>query len=124
MRWKHTNSPRPKKIHSSAVSRKGDVAAFFDIQGSLLLECIQFSGVIILLENRRPHVAKMCVEALTRKKWEVLEHPAYSPNLSPCDYHIFGLLKESLMGQRFHSNVKATVLNWFHDQLTSFSSRT
>ena len=80
------------------------------------------SGVIILHDNARPHVAKVCVEALARKKWEVLEHPAYSPDLSPCDYHIFGPLKKSLMGQRFHSDddVKAAVLNWFHDQPTSF----
>lgn len=38
------------------------------------------------------------------------------------DYHIFGPLKESLKGQRFHSDedVKAVVLNWFHEQPTSF----
>ncbi|GFY61702.1 hypothetical protein TNIN_430171 [Trichonephila inaurata madagascariensis] len=38
------------------------------------------SGVIILHDNAKPNVAKMCIEV--RKKWEVLEHPAYSPDLS------------------------------------------
>jgi hypothetical protein len=40
---------------------------------------------------------------LTRDKlkefhWETLQHPPYSPHLSPCDYHLFGPLKEALGG--------------------------
>ncbi|GFX12314.1 histone-lysine N-methyltransferase SETMAR [Trichonephila clavipes] len=58
--------------------------------------CILSSGVIILQNNARPHVTKVCVEALARKKWEVLERPAYSTYLSPGNYHIFGPLKKSL----------------------------
>lgn len=30
-----------------------------------------------------------------------LEHPSYSPDLSPCDFHLFGSLKEAPGGQRF-----------------------
>ncbi|GFS47345.1 histone-lysine N-methyltransferase SETMAR [Trichonephila clavipes] len=82
------------------------------------------SGDIILHDHARPHVAKACVETLECKKWKVLGHPAYNPGLSPCDNHIFGPLKKSLMGQRFHSDnyVKAAILNWFHDRtsLTKF----
>jgi hypothetical protein len=33
----------------------------------------------------------------------VLEHPAYSPNLAPSDYHLFGTLKDALRGRRFTS---------------------
>ncbi|GFU11979.1 hypothetical protein TNCV_3265721 [Trichonephila clavipes] len=58
------------------------------------------SDVTILHDNTRPHVAKVYAETLTHKKWKVLEHPAYSPDLSHCDYHIFGQTKKSLMGQR------------------------
>ncbi|GFW81718.1 histone-lysine N-methyltransferase SETMAR [Trichonephila clavipes] len=67
-------------------------------------------------------ISKVCVEALARKKWEVLEHLTYNPDLSPCEYDIFLQLEKSLMVQRFHSNddVKAAVLNWFYDQPTSF----
>ena len=28
--------------------------------------------------------------------WTALKHPPYSPDLAPCDYHLFGKLKESL----------------------------
>ncbi|KFM72651.1 Histone-lysine N-methyltransferase SETMAR, partial [Stegodyphus mimosarum] len=58
-------------------------------------------GAIFLHDNARPHIPRVCVEALARKKWDVLEHPAYSFDLSPCDYHIFRTLKKRLMGQGF-----------------------
>ncbi|GFS79084.1 hypothetical protein TNCV_4408131 [Trichonephila clavipes] len=82
-----------------------------------LISCIRQSKTnmlpsgVILQDNARPHV-KVCVEGLTLKIWEVLEKPAYSPDLSPCNCHIFGPLKGSLMDQQFHSgdNVKAAVL--------------
>ncbi|GFQ84158.1 hypothetical protein TNCT_611461 [Trichonephila clavata] len=44
------------------------------------------SGVIVLNHIARPHIAKMCVEALAHKKGEVLEHPDYCLNLSPSDF--------------------------------------
>jgi len=31
---------------------------------------------------------------------EVLPHPAYSPDLAPSDFHLFGPLKEALGGKR------------------------
>lgn len=54
--------------------------------------------------------------------WEILEHPAYSPDLSPCDYHLFGPLKEALGGQRFDSDraVETFVLQWLRDRPKSF----
>ncbi|GFU24442.1 uncharacterized protein TNCV_2264091 [Trichonephila clavipes] len=55
-------------------------------------------------------------------RWEVLEHPSYSPDLSSCEYHIFGPLKKSLNGQLFsdESEVQAAVENWFQIQHRSF----
>ncbi|PRD36745.1 UNVERIFIED_CONTAM: Histone-lysine N-methyltransferase SETMAR [Trichonephila clavipes] len=68
-----------------------------------ILTDMLLSSVIILHGNKRPHAAKVCVEALVCKKREVLEHPAYSPDLSPCDYFTFEPLKKSLLIQRFYS---------------------
>lgn len=34
----------------------------------------------------------------------VLEHPSYNPDISTCDFHIFGLLKKTMKRRRFHSN--------------------
>jgi hypothetical protein len=38
--------------------------------------------------------------------WEVLPHPAYSPDLVPSDFHLFSPLKEALGGKRFRTNNK------------------
>jgi hypothetical protein len=34
-------------------------------------------------------------------KWEVMEHPAHSPDLVPSNFHLSGLLEEALGGRRF-----------------------
>ena len=35
---------------------------------------------------------------LRRWKWEILDHPPYSPDMSPCDYDLFAKVKEPLRG--------------------------
>lgn len=35
--------------------------------------------------------------------WGVLPHPPYSSDLSPCDIHLFALIKEHLGGKAFRS---------------------
>ena len=40
-------------------------------------------------------------ETLTQLYWTALQHPPHSPDLSPCNYNMFGPLKEALGGQRF-----------------------
>ena len=57
--------------------------------------------VLLLHDNARPHSAALTQEKLAEMYWTVLEHPPYSPNLSPCDYHMFGPLKEALGGATF-----------------------
>jgi len=54
----------------------------------------------------------------------VLEHPAYSPNLAPSDYHLFGPLKDALRGCRFTSDkgVKEAVHEWLAAQPKNFFS--
>ena len=55
--------------------------------------------------------------------FEVMAHPSYSPDLAPSHYHLFGPLKEALMGCRFTSDqeVKETVHAWLSTQPISFS---
>jgi len=33
--------------------------------------------------------------------WDILEHPPYSPDLAPSDFHLFLHLKTHLAGQKF-----------------------
>ena len=63
----------------------------------------QLQNVIILHDNATPHKA-ICVRDLLRRwSWEVLEHPPYTPDLSPCDYDLIPKLKALLRGQRFRT---------------------
>ena len=57
--------------------------------------------VLLLHDNARPHTAHLTINTIRQLNWEVLEHPAYSPNLTPSDFHLFGPLKNALSGRRF-----------------------
>jgi len=57
--------------------------------------------ILLLHDNACPHTAAHTLETLKQLKWEAMEHPAYSPDLVPSDFHIFGWLKEVLRGTRF-----------------------
>jgi len=54
------------------------------------------SGVLLLHDNARPHTAIHTLQTLVKLGFTVLEHPAYSPDLAPSDYHLFGPLKDAL----------------------------
>jgi hypothetical protein len=61
-------------------------------------------GVVFLHDNMHSHTA-----ARTRAQEEhfnraLFDHPPYSPDLAPSDYHLFTCLKNRLGSQRFNNN--------------------
>ncbi|UYV63910.1 hypothetical protein LAZ67_2005981 [Cordylochernes scorpioides] len=72
-------------------------------------------GVLFLRDNARPHTSCKTVSTIIKLGFEVLEHPAYSPDLAPSDYFLFGLLKKELKGKRFDSDedVQKVVQDFF-----------
>ena len=51
--------------------------------------------------------------------WELFDHPPYSPDLAPSDFHLFLHLKKFLSSrQHFHDDeeLKTNVTRWFHSQ--------
>ena len=52
----------------------------------------------------RKSVAVATKDLLKKFNWEVFDHPPYSPDLAPSDFHLFRKLKAWLGGQRFAAN--------------------
>ncbi len=74
---------------------------------------------LLLQDNASPHVsaptlAFMFTINMAEKLWP---HPQYSPDLSPCDYFAFPLLKSKIRGHRFDNleDVKTTVKRTLRD---------
>ncbi|GBM56995.1 hypothetical protein AVEN_146028-1 [Araneus ventricosus] len=59
------------------------------------------SGVVLLHYNAWTHTTTHILNKLTKLGWTVLEHQPYSPDLSPCDFHIFGSLRKALKSHCF-----------------------
>jgi len=53
-------------------------------------------GIKLLHDNARPHVASATREFIRSSGIELLGHPAYSPDLAPCDYYLFDFIKQRL----------------------------
>jgi hypothetical protein len=53
-------------------------------------------GRVLLHGNARRHKTHLTINTFQKLNWEVLEHPAHSPDLAPFDTHLFGPLMNAL----------------------------
>jgi len=155
MQWKHPSSPVAVKFKMQPSAGKLMLTAFWDSQGPILetyqergttvisaayrdmlqrelkpaicsIRRGKLSKEILLLHNSaHPHIAAHTLETLKQLKWEAMEHPAYSLDLAPSDFHLFGPLKNVLQGRRFScddddDDVKAAVHQWLCAQPKTF----
>ena len=67
-------------------------------------------GVILQFDNARSHVARITQQKIIDLGWEVLPHPAYSPDIAPSDYHIFRDLQCHLNGKEFNSKEEVVIV--------------
>lgn len=56
---------------------------------------------IILHDNATAHGVEGVTSLFQSYGWEILAHPPYSPDISPCDYDLFPKLKENMRGIRY-----------------------
>lgn len=131
--WVSSGERAPKKAKVGLSANKVMATVFWDVRGVIHIDYLEKGKTITgeyyaeLLErfdtdlkNKRPHLAKKkvllhqdnarvhtCVVSMAKIHklgYELLPHPAYSPDLAPCDYFLFPNLKKWLGGKRFRSN--------------------
>ena len=129
MEWQHSGSPHPKKFWVQKSTGKFLSSIFWD-QDGILFNCLPKGQTInaeyylsllvqlmdTLKEKHRRKVTKRVLflrdialahRALAiRKKlaylgFHCLDHPPFSPDLAPSDYHLFPGLKKQLKGHIF-----------------------
>jgi transposase len=57
---------------------------------------MRISGVVLLHDNARSNTAAHTQALLKHFNWELFDHPCYSPDLTPSEYHLFAYLKNRL----------------------------
>ncbi|XKL64887.1 hypothetical protein PGB90_004973 [Kerria lacca] len=64
--------------------------------------------VFFIHDNARPHSARRTQEKLAKFKWDIFEHPAYSPDLAASNFHLFPVKKTAFGGIRFDTTSEIT----------------
>jgi hypothetical protein len=59
--------------------------------------------IMVHLDNARPHNSRKSATALTATKTRRIHAPASSPDQSPSDFFLFGMLKERISGTSYSS---------------------
>lgn len=129
--WVGPEDERPVVLRPGFQSRKRLFSIFFNYQGPVVVDilpqketitakyyaktvlpqvmqsiCEQRPNVgtqktLLLHDNASAHKAKVTVTYLEEQGVQVLPHPPYSPDLAPCDFWLFPLMKQNLSGRKF-----------------------
>jgi transposase len=141
-KFKQTKSNKKKKMMASVFwGRKGILLTEFMAPGTTITSEVYCEtlnklrrsiqkkrlgmltkGVVLLHDNARPHAAARTTVLIKVFNWEIFDHPPYSSDLAPSDYHIFTKMKVWLATQRFHTNEELIdgVNNWLHNLAAPF----
>lgn len=130
MQWVPKGGRPPKKCKTVFSACKVLATVFWDYRGILLIDYLDkgktinaeyYCGILdrlqkaiknkrpgllsrkvfLIHDNARPHSARLTQEKLASFKWDVFEHPPYSPDLAPSDFHLFPAMKTAFGGIRF-----------------------
>ena len=79
-------------------------------------------GVLFLHDNAPAHRVLATQKKLAYLGFQCLDHPPYSPDLAPSDYHLFPGLKNQLKCRHFSSDTEviAAAETWLDGQLSDF----
>ena len=68
---------------------------------------LQKKKILFHQDNAPSHTSAAAMAKIHELRFELLDHPPYSPDLVPSDFFLFPHLKIALGGQRFSSNEEA-----------------
>jgi len=79
-------------------------------------------GVLFLQDNAPTHRVLAAYKKLAYLGFQCLDHPPYSPDVAPSDYHLFSGLKKQMKGRHFWSDaaVIAAAETWLDGQYSEF----
>ena len=79
-------------------------------------------GVLLQQDNARVHTCKVAMDAVERNLYELIPHPAYSPDIAPSDFFLFPNLKKDVRGLHFRSDEVTAVEEWVNGKDPDFFS--
>ena len=149
--WKHLNSPAPKKFKVQPSAGKIMCTIFYDAEGVIHIDYmphkVHITGEyyadllrrlresirekrrgklsitpLLLHDNAPAHTSRVAKAALRDCGFEEMSHPPYSPDLAPCDFHLFPKLKGHLRGTRYDDDdeLKSATEEWLNEQDKTF----
>ena len=76
----------------------------------------------VLHDNAWPHSAAQTQDLITSFTWQQMDHPPFTPDLAPSDFHLFLHLKKFLGSKRFDDDddLKDVVQKWLTSQAAAF----
>ncbi|CAK9832629.1 Histone-lysine N-methyltransferase SETMAR [Anthophora retusa] len=85
---------------------------------------VNIKKVLFHRDNARPHKAQTTLQKISEFNWELLSHPAYSPDIVPSDFHLFRALQNFLLGKKLNSkqDVQNELSGFFASKTESFYS--
>jgi transposase len=132
--WAHDRDEIPRSVRHSVCSKKTMISVYFSRYGFESIEYVRqgqnynseffadfvltnleyklairrpklrAKNVYLHVDNARPHTAKRSIARIEELHFKRLPHPPYSPDIAPCDFYLFGYLKEKLHGRTFFSD--------------------
>lgn len=149
--WRRKDEKPPLKMRSGTSHRKSlMLSVFWDRNGIILLDFLPngrtinsdyYSGLIencrkrrrksrntplwLLVDNAPIHASELSNFTTIDSGFSLLQHPPYSPDLAPSDFHLFKHLKKALRGKHFQTpdELKLYVEQWFIALEPDFFSR-
>lgn len=64
---------------------------------------VPIRNILLLPDNAKPQTAAITQQTPENLHWKTTEHTPYRPDLPPCNYHLFGPLKQTLQGETYNS---------------------